>query len=268
MHEIICPHCSKAFKIDEAGYADILKQVRDGEFEQALHERLELAEREKQGAIALAKADVTNTWGPLNGPGWRENDPYINAAKLRGTKIYITSGTGIPGKHDQIDYIHDLNDAFFWSDRYVAGGFIEAVTNQCTHQMVDRLHQLKIPVTVNYRPTGTHSWGYWEDDLHTTWPKIDAPTRLGLLGTPKPNDAAPPNVGTTPNVSGLICSVQPTAPGPKMTPRSTFGVSRVSERTARLAMPARLLSVTLPTHWIEPDAPFAATTAAEQESRP
>ena len=60
MHEIICPHCSKAFKIDEAGYADILKQVRDGEFEQALHERLELAEREKHNAIALVKAEVTN----------------------------------------------------------------------------------------------------------------------------------------------------------------------------------------------------------------
>ena len=30
MHEIICPHCNKAFKIDEAGYANILKQVRDG----------------------------------------------------------------------------------------------------------------------------------------------------------------------------------------------------------------------------------------------
>ncbi|MBT3068554.1 DUF2130 domain-containing protein [Rhodoferax sp. U11-2br] len=60
MHEIICPHCSKAFKIDEAGYADILKQVRDGEFEQALHERLELAEREKRDAIALAEAKVTN----------------------------------------------------------------------------------------------------------------------------------------------------------------------------------------------------------------
>jgi hypothetical protein len=45
MHEIICPHCHKAFKIDEAGYADILKQVRDGDFEKQLHERLELAER-------------------------------------------------------------------------------------------------------------------------------------------------------------------------------------------------------------------------------
>ena len=119
------------------------------------------------------KGNVTNMWGPLNGPGWRENDPYINAAKLRGTKIYITSGTGVPGKHDEIDYIHDLSDVAFWSDRYVAGGFIEAVTNQCTHQMVDRLHELKIPVTVNFRPRGTHSWGYWEDDLHTTWPKIE-----------------------------------------------------------------------------------------------
>ena len=58
MHEIICPHCSKAFKIDEAGYAYILKQVRDGEFVQQLHERLELAEREKRDAIALAEAKV------------------------------------------------------------------------------------------------------------------------------------------------------------------------------------------------------------------
>jgi hypothetical protein len=60
MHEIICPHCSKAFKIDEAGYADILKQVRDADFDKQLHERLELAEREKHDAIALAKAEVTN----------------------------------------------------------------------------------------------------------------------------------------------------------------------------------------------------------------
>lgn len=55
MNEIICPHCGKAFKIDEAGYADILKQVRDSEFEQQLHERLELAEQDKQNAVELAK---------------------------------------------------------------------------------------------------------------------------------------------------------------------------------------------------------------------
>jgi len=60
MHEIICPHCGKAFKIDEAGYADILKQVRDREFDKALHERLDLAEKEKRTAIELAEAKVTN----------------------------------------------------------------------------------------------------------------------------------------------------------------------------------------------------------------
>ena len=54
MHEITCPHCGKAFKIDEAGYADILKQVRDNDFEMQLHERLELAEHEKRNAIELA----------------------------------------------------------------------------------------------------------------------------------------------------------------------------------------------------------------------
>ena len=56
MHEIICPHCGKAFKIDEAGYANILKQVRDGDFEQQLHERLALAEQDKRNAVELAQA--------------------------------------------------------------------------------------------------------------------------------------------------------------------------------------------------------------------
>lgn len=60
MHEIICPHCSKAFKIDEAGYADILKQVRDNDFDKQLHERLELAAQEKQNAVELATAKASN----------------------------------------------------------------------------------------------------------------------------------------------------------------------------------------------------------------
>ena len=59
MHEIICPHCKKAFKIDDAGYADILKQVRDDEFNRQLRERLDLAEQEKRNAVELATTKVT-----------------------------------------------------------------------------------------------------------------------------------------------------------------------------------------------------------------
>lgn len=58
INEIICPHCKKAFKVDEAGYADILKQVRDSEFEQQLHERLELAEKDKLTAVPRCQ----NSW--------------------------------------------------------------------------------------------------------------------------------------------------------------------------------------------------------------
>lgn len=60
MNEIICPHCKKAFKIDEAGFADILKQVRDHEFESELHTRLEMAEKDKNSAIKLAEEKIKN----------------------------------------------------------------------------------------------------------------------------------------------------------------------------------------------------------------
>jgi len=61
MNEIICPHCKKAFKVDEAGFADILKQVRDQQFDKELHDRLEIAEREKVSAVKLAELSLKNT---------------------------------------------------------------------------------------------------------------------------------------------------------------------------------------------------------------
>ena len=61
MNEIICPNCKKAFKVDEAGFADILKQVRDHQFEEELTSRLALAEKEKQSAVELAEANIKNS---------------------------------------------------------------------------------------------------------------------------------------------------------------------------------------------------------------
>jgi hypothetical protein len=62
MNEIICPHCNKVFKVDEAGFGDILKQVRDHQFEEELRERLNLAEKEKQNAVKLAEANIKNSF--------------------------------------------------------------------------------------------------------------------------------------------------------------------------------------------------------------
>jgi hypothetical protein len=61
MNDIICPNCKKAFKVDEAGFADILKQVRDHQFEEELSRRLDLAEKEKLNAVQLAEANLRNS---------------------------------------------------------------------------------------------------------------------------------------------------------------------------------------------------------------
>lgn len=61
MNDVTCPKCKQAFKIDQAGYADILKQVRDQQFDEELKNRLNLAEKEKENAVKLAEANLRNS---------------------------------------------------------------------------------------------------------------------------------------------------------------------------------------------------------------
>ena len=60
MNEIVCPNCKKVFKVDEAGFAEILKHVRDHQFEEELKKRLEFAFKEKESAVMLAEANHKN----------------------------------------------------------------------------------------------------------------------------------------------------------------------------------------------------------------
>lgn len=83
MHEIRCPHCGKTFTIDEAGYADILKQVRDDEFEKQLHAMRDSAEKEKKQAVALAEAEATAD---------REKASAAKDAEIQELKAKIESG--------------------------------------------------------------------------------------------------------------------------------------------------------------------------------
>ncbi len=61
MKDIICPNCNTAFKLDDAGFADIVKQVRDEQFTEELNHRLAIAEKEKSHAVMLAEANLKNT---------------------------------------------------------------------------------------------------------------------------------------------------------------------------------------------------------------
>ncbi|NMM88426.1 esterase [Rhodococcus sp. SRB_17] len=117
-------------------------------------------------------ADVTNMWGPVGGPGWIANDPVVNAEKLRGTELYVSTGSGLPGPHDTLANPAINGQVGTLANQVIVGGVIEAAVNYCTHNLAYRLKDLNIPATFDFKPTGTHSWGYWQDDLHNSWNMI------------------------------------------------------------------------------------------------
>ena len=112
MNEIICPHCKKAFKIDEAGFADILKQVRDHQFEEELKQRLSLAEKEKINAVKLAEANIKNSLQTALAEQLAEKQTQITEMQFKikhgetETKLAVTEATkAIEKQHNDL-----LND--------------------------------------------------------------------------------------------------------------------------------------------------------------
>ncbi|WP_067689857.1 alpha/beta hydrolase [Nocardia jejuensis] len=116
--------------------------------------------------------DLDNMYGPPGDPLWTRNDPYVNAEGLRGLDLYISSGTGLPGPHDVLDGPYALPGVGGLANQLIVGGVIEAATNYCSHNLADRLDSLNIPATYHFPPTGTHSWGYWHDELSLSWPVL------------------------------------------------------------------------------------------------
>ncbi|MEU1993850.1 alpha/beta hydrolase family protein [Nocardia gamkensis] len=128
-----------------------------------------------QAVVTQQRGNVVNMWGPPSDPAWRANDPYLHADRLRGLAIYVATGTGQPGSMDTLDGVHgDISHLLY---QLLFGAPLEAVANLCTHQLQDRLRRLGVAATFDFRPNGTHSWGYWQQDLHNSWPTIEAAIR-------------------------------------------------------------------------------------------
>ena len=89
MHDIICPHCQKAFKVDEAGYADILQQVRNREFDQELHQRLEAIAAEA-GGVPLRVSGVDEVEAALDDMNLHRFLDLVKAFKSSSQLVLIT----------------------------------------------------------------------------------------------------------------------------------------------------------------------------------
>ncbi|WP_068268743.1 alpha/beta hydrolase [Aldersonia kunmingensis] len=116
-------------------------------------------------SIAFRGANPGNMWGLPGDPQWAAHDPAANVGALRGKAIYLWTGNGVPGPHE-FELKPQLPEAIF------LGGPIEAYVLSCVAAFAQRLGFARIPARVVYRPTGTHSWPYWQDALHDSWGTI------------------------------------------------------------------------------------------------
>ncbi|GAA5061825.1 alpha/beta hydrolase family protein [Nocardia callitridis] len=121
--------------------------------------------------VARQFGNASNMWGAPNDPAWAANDPYLHADELRGTSIYVSAGTGAPGPLDTLEGAR--GDVAHLAYSLLFGAPLEAVMRMCTDQLKTRFDDLAIPATFDLRPSGTHSWAYWEQDLYNSWPQFE-----------------------------------------------------------------------------------------------
>ncbi|MDV8002094.1 alpha/beta hydrolase family protein [Rhodococcus sp. IEGM 1408] len=104
------------------------------------------------------KCDPFAMWGLPGSPRWGQNDPLLNAGKLRNVPMYITAGSAIPGKYDQPTSLQAVFNTF-------NGIILEGLSRGSTIAFQNTMNAQPNKATFDYRTTGVHGWGYWNDDL-------------------------------------------------------------------------------------------------------
>jgi len=79
---------------------------------------------------------------------WQAHDPTAIAGHLRGLRLFVSSGDGVPNRGDD-----------------TAAGAVEAGIFLMSKQFVRALHRAGIPVFTDFYGNGVHAWGYWQREL-------------------------------------------------------------------------------------------------------
>ena len=134
------------------------------------------------GAAGANYQNVTpeQMWGPMGGDYNRWNDALVNADKLRGTALYVSTATGLASENDMMGTLigkgaTQAEASAAAMTLQIEGGVIEAAINSCNHDLRAKLENLQIPAHYEFRNVGTHSWPDWRKDLENSWWKTIKP---------------------------------------------------------------------------------------------
>ncbi|MFF0096684.1 alpha/beta hydrolase [Streptomyces canus] len=107
--------------------------------------------------VARENLAPTSLWGNpfLNLLTWRDFNPRSRAAGLRGTALYVSSGSGLAGGTG--DWLPEALESALWPS---------------AHSFTDTLALQRIPVTTHFYAGGGHSWAYWKQEFTASWPML------------------------------------------------------------------------------------------------
>ncbi|MEH0432506.1 alpha/beta hydrolase family protein [Streptomyces stelliscabiei] len=114
--------------------------------------------------VSRENLDPRSLWGHpvLNLLTWRDFNPRSRAAGLRGTALYVSSGSGVVGGLG--DWLPEALESLLWPS---------------AHAFTDALAVLRVPVTTHFYAGGGHGWAYWKREFAASWPML-----AGALGVP------------------------------------------------------------------------------------
>ena len=110
-----------------------------------------------------AGQDATRIWGDptRDRANWAAHDPTTLAANLRGTGVHVSAGNGSAGPLDETEHAP-------WDIRYLS----ESQVERTSKDFVARARSVGVPVTSNFYGPGSHTWPYWQREMHANWPTI------------------------------------------------------------------------------------------------
>ena len=152
-------------------------------------------------AITAAQADAggftsTNMWGDLYSQDWIDHDPKLGIENLKDMKVYVSAGNG-KDDYGQLGSVAK-------GQANMAGVGLEAISRMSTQTFVDYAKRAGVEPVVKFRPTGVHSWEYWQFEMTEAWPYIA--DSLGLDESDRGADCTPIGAIAEATKSGIIGS--------------------------------------------------------------
>ncbi|WP_233608527.1 alpha/beta hydrolase [Nocardia stercoris] len=115
--------------------------------------------------LAVGGYEVDAMWGPPLGPVWRQHDPSELAEQLRGTSLFVSAGSGVPGPEDKWDSAIGVAGS-------LTGFGLELIARGDSLRFQQRMQSLGIDATWDFPATGVHEWGNWQTRIAEARPQI------------------------------------------------------------------------------------------------